>query len=1223
MKLSRKPPLPLNMRLIVGFILVFVLSLVANSGLGFAQSDIVDCSACHVAALRTFDADPVGSSACGTCHQALLPGTCDIGTIASPFGYFKSPYPTMDAHALHANHSGVNDRAGQPECARCHGQVDCNACHQQVPHVNHGMAFPGFTPLTVVNGFTQYQVSPTCANPQCHAVVQNSPMTRSFCTKIDTATFFPQSMPSGNNPRSVAENRLLKRLYVANYNDNTVSVIDNDASSPYYKQLLTNIQVGIGPCSVTVAETAGKIYVANASSFNISVIDCFANTVVNTITLGGSPRDGAIDRSTGRLYVPLYDKDAIVVLDTASGGQVVGMIPLIGGAIRPQAIEVDQSTGNIFVACYNNNTSTGIIQVIDRVTGTVTATVSIPGLITDIASDDPTGCLFIGGSAGLNVLNTRMGMSVNPVPLGGGPTMKLTLALDITTRRVYAAANALNGSSTLHIIDADTLSVLQSLPSGMYSQNAFKGSDQFIYLVGGSSTLVPEPKPQCMSCHTSIQVATHSTVHEPNPYLVGSTCQPCHENDVSYEHTQRAVACDTCHLGTGPLYGVTALRVIQQYKVSPKTYADKAGCQDCHPTVQGTKGVPASLVNQNHITLHSNVPDLTGTVCVMCHAGNLTNEHAARTNPITGRPYDCQTCHGPQAPQPAKDAIARFTVTGVKSGCADCHTGINPDYSAYSGHVALHESAEMTATCFLSGCHTSSNLANEHQAKGLSCLSCHDYKGTRLDLIRVKLAIDTKNTNCSGCHSLHNINAIHTASNIGTTYRGYECVKCHNSAIIAEHTDKPSSSTYQIQCTTCHPTPRTSFTVWDKSCSQGGCHTAATGNGSVHTLDTQKHATSSTECVECHIADVSAIHLNTTAVNGTMSCGISNLFGSCHVSPDALPTTNRCQDCHIDKTTSNHGYNTAQHTASSSLTGCFASNCHASELKTEHEKYISRLGFSTSCNICHTILPGRNMTWAKQVKPWDKTCDACHGQSPHHLREPYGACGECHEHTASEIHGEDDHKATPCSTCHGPNAPGCVACHEEHTVSGIHGEHKGEVTCNTCHTSGAPLPPQPSPVIVTANIATWITGIYSPSSRDSCGSYHDITAALKDGILVNGYDVVKATGSSKVITSKLTKDSRACSKVIMKVNVSSIQTTPATVRIYCYYGDGVSVGSYMDMPIISTGWQQWDITLLAQKMAGYGWMKFRIASENITFGVSEVEFAVTPTTSSQFCYSHD
>jgi len=1220
-KLSRKTPLLSYVRLVVGVILVILISLAANATPGLAQSDIADCSACHVAALRTFDADPVGSSACGTCHQALLPGTCDIGTIASPFGFFKSPYPTMEASALHVNHSGVNGRADQPECSRCHSQVDCNVCHVQVSHSNHGAVFPGFMPLTVANGFTQYQVSPTCANPQCHAVVQNSPMTRSFCLKIDSTTYFPQSLPSGNNPKSVAESMLLKRIYVANYADNTVSVVDNDITSPLYGQLLTNIQVGAGPCSVTVSESTGKAYVANASSNDISVIDCYSNTVVNVTPIGGSPKDVAIDRSTGLLYVCLYDRDAITVLD-ASGGTIVNSIPLTGGAIRPQGIEIDQSAGNIFVACYDNSMFTGIIQVIDRVTGTTMASVAIPGLISDMASDDATGRLFIGGTAGLNVLDTRMGMSVSSVFLGGSPTTKITLALDAASRRVYAVANAFSGASTLYLINADTMSLLIALPTRMYSQDVFLGSDQFVYTVGGSSTLVPEPKPQCMSCHTNDQVEPHRTVHEPNPYVDGSTCLPCHQNDLSTEHSQRGLACDSCHLGKGPLYGATALRVIQQYKMSLKTYGDKAGCQDCHPTVQGTKGIPASLANQNHITLHSNVPDLVGTSCAMCHAGNLANEHAARTNPVTAKPYDCQTCHGPQAPPATMSAISRYSVTGVKSGCADCHTGISPDYSTYTGHVALHESAEINATCSIPGCHASSNLANEHQTRGLSCLSCHDYQGTRLDPVQVKQAIETKNTNCSGCHTLHNINAIHTAVNIGTTYRGYECVKCHNTALITEHNDKPSSSTYQVQCSTCHPTPRDSFTVWDKNCSQGGCHTVTAGNGSVHTLDAQKHATSSTECVECHLADVSALHLNTTAINGTTSCGISNLFGGCHASPDALPTTNRCQDCHVDKTTSNHGYDAVQHTASSSPTGCFASNCHNSELKSEHDKYISKLGYSTSCNICHTVLPGRNMTWAKQVKPWDKTCDACHGQSPHHLREPYSACGECHEHTSNEIHGEDDHKATPCSTCHGQNAPACVSCHE-HSVSDIHGEHSGEVSCSTCHTSGTPQPTPPSPIIVSANKATWITGLYSPSSKESYYSSIDITAALKDGILVNGYDVVKATSSSKVVTVKLATDSRAYSKVIMKANVSSILTAPATVRLYCYYSDGVNVRSYIDMPVISTGWQQWDVTSLAQMMRGYGWMKFRITSANTTFRVSELEFVNTPVTSSYSDHSHD
>ena len=61
---------------------------------------------------------------------------------------------------------------------------------------------------------------------------------------------------------------LENRIYVANFNDNTVSVIDGATNV-----VIATIPVGINPAGVDVNPLTDRIYVANRLSDTVSVID--------------------------------------------------------------------------------------------------------------------------------------------------------------------------------------------------------------------------------------------------------------------------------------------------------------------------------------------------------------------------------------------------------------------------------------------------------------------------------------------------------------------------------------------------------------------------------------------------------------------------------------------------------------------------------------------------------------------------------------------------------------------------------------------------------------------------------------------------------------------------------------------------------------------------------------------------------------------------------------
>ena len=94
----------------------------------------------------------------------------------------------------------------------------------------------------------------------------------------------------GKNPPSVAVNPKTNRIYVANYGDNTVSVIDGKTNS-----VVNTVKVGKNPEGVAVNPSTNMIYVTNNRDNTTSVIDSRTNSVVETIKVGSNPYDVAVN----------------------------------------------------------------------------------------------------------------------------------------------------------------------------------------------------------------------------------------------------------------------------------------------------------------------------------------------------------------------------------------------------------------------------------------------------------------------------------------------------------------------------------------------------------------------------------------------------------------------------------------------------------------------------------------------------------------------------------------------------------------------------------------------------------------------------------------------------------------------------------------------------------------------------------------------------------------
>jgi YVTN family beta-propeller protein len=190
----------------------------------------------------------------------------------------------------------------------------------------------------------------------------------------------------GAFPQSVTLNKSNNRIYAANDEGGTVSVIDGKSDI-----VLTTIPVGSGPGSepnyLAIDEEANKIYVANSGDGTISIIDGKTNNVigppiivgkaalplgcVNTCTNQGSDSYSIIlNHKTKKIYVGNFADSTIVVVDARTKKVIGQPIPVND---VPYILAVNEKTNKIYVANYYDAT----VQVLDGKSDQVVKTIVV------------------------------------------------------------------------------------------------------------------------------------------------------------------------------------------------------------------------------------------------------------------------------------------------------------------------------------------------------------------------------------------------------------------------------------------------------------------------------------------------------------------------------------------------------------------------------------------------------------------------------------------------------------------------------------------------------------------------------------------------------------------------------------------------------------------------------------------------------------------------------
>jgi YVTN family beta-propeller protein len=206
------------------------------------------------------------------------------------------------------------------------------------------------------------------------------------------------------------------------------------AESPTASGVLGAVPAGRGAWSVAVSEPLRRAYVTNREDDTVTVVDLVANQVFATLPMGRDPHNVVVDEAANRVYVTLHGGaergDAVAVLDAADG-RLLATWPT---GPFPAALALNPVAGRLYVQNEGDNTLTAL----DTRSGAEVARVSMPGILTDVAVSSGSGRVYAPNWIA-NTLVTLDGQShsvVGQTPVG---PMPWRVTVNPRTERVYVA----------------------------------------------------------------------------------------------------------------------------------------------------------------------------------------------------------------------------------------------------------------------------------------------------------------------------------------------------------------------------------------------------------------------------------------------------------------------------------------------------------------------------------------------------------------------------------------------------------------------------------------------------------------------------------------------------------------------------------------------------------------------------------------------------------------
>jgi YVTN family beta-propeller protein len=251
----------------------------------------------------------------------------------------------------------------------------------------------------------------------------------------------------GTSPSGVAVSPDNRTAYVANFLDDTVSVVE-------LATVVATLPVGPHPQGIAVSPDGSTVYVANTFGDSLSIIDARIPDVVDTIRVGFGPRGVLVSPDGRRIYVTTFGRQ-VVVIDGATNA-IVSTIPVgrnpWGMALHP--------TGSPLYVVNNDDHNVSVVSL--QGSGpAVTIPVGVGPHTVAITPDGARAYVDNQGAGTLSVIDTATNEVVATFGVG-----RLPFGLDITPdgTKLFVTLGTLPVGAVA-VLDTSTNMVMATIPT--------------------------------------------------------------------------------------------------------------------------------------------------------------------------------------------------------------------------------------------------------------------------------------------------------------------------------------------------------------------------------------------------------------------------------------------------------------------------------------------------------------------------------------------------------------------------------------------------------------------------------------------------------------------------------------------------------------------------------------------------------------------------------------
>lgn len=453
--------------------------------------------------------------------------------------------------------------------------------------------------------------------------------------------------------------------YVANANDNTVSVIDTATNT-----VTATVPVGRAPVSLALPPDGNSLYVVNDGANTVSVVDTATNTVVATVPVGSAPFGIAMSPSGASAYVTNLRGNSVSVIDTATN-TVTATIPV---GRFPEGVAITPDGAFAYVVNDGDNNA----SVIDTATLTVVATVPVGAIPGPVAVSPDGKLVYVGNNiatavGGVTVIDTATNTVTSTVTTANQP-----FSIAFTPSGAFAYVANFVGSS-VSVIDTATTTVVATISDGNARTPAgvaLTPDGAFAYTVNFNSNTVSviDTATNTIVAIVPGMVGPEGIAITPNPnHAPKASCQ-----DVTVDAGPSCTAAASVDNGSSDPDGdalTTSQAPPAPYPLGATsvtlTVTDPSGASDaCTATVTVVDRTPPTITCPANITAKGNIPNQP-----FAHVdpGSPTTSDNCTGLHVAGTRSDGQAL---DAPYPIGTTTITQTATDAGGNAASCHQTI-------------------------------------------------------------------------------------------------------------------------------------------------------------------------------------------------------------------------------------------------------------------------------------------------------------------------------------------------------------------------------------------------------------------------------------------------------------------------------------------------------------------------------------------------------------------